>query len=121
AQCTAERWKFRDNDPSLIGNIGRPEISEPNFGRSIPCAQTDEAHHRPVVGTDKLTAPLKFFPSEKLHGITYELPIPSAQVKSAILLAGLFAEGTTTVEESQGSRDHTERMLGLTTTRTNNK
>jgi 3-phosphoshikimate 1-carboxyvinyltransferase len=74
-----------------------------------------------VVGTDKLTAPLKFFPSEKLHGITYELPIPSAQVKSAILLAGLFAEGTTTVEESQGSRDHTERMLGLTTTRTKMK
>ena len=74
-----------------------------------------------VVGTDKLTAPLKFYPSEKLHGITYELPIPSAQVKSAILLAGLFAEGKTTVEESQGSRDHTERMLGLTTTRTDGK
>ena len=74
-----------------------------------------------VVGTDKLTAPLKFFPSEKLHGITYELPIPSAQVKSAILLAGLFADGTTTVEETQGSRDHTERMLGVTTTRTTTK
>ena len=71
-----------------------------------------------VVGTDKLTAPLKIFPSEKLHGITYELPIPSAQVKSAILFAGLFAEGTTTVVELQGSRDHTERMLGLTQTRT---
>ena len=66
-----------------------------------------------VVGTDKFTAPLKIFPSEKLHGITYELPIPSAQVKSAILLAGLFAEGTTTVEELQASRDHTERMLGF--------
>src|ERR1700690_2226032 len=74
-----------------------------------------------VVGTDKLTAPLKFFPSEKLHGIKYELPIPSAQVKSAILFAGLFAEGTTTVEESQASRDHTERMLGLASIRTNNK
>ena len=74
-----------------------------------------------VVGTDKLTAPLKFFPAERLHGITYELPIPSAQVKSAILLAGLFAEGTTTVEESQGSRDHTERMLGLATVKTDTK
>jgi 3-phosphoshikimate 1-carboxyvinyltransferase len=74
-----------------------------------------------VVGTDKLTAPLKFFPAERLHGITYELPVPSAQVKSAILLAGLFAEGTTTVEESQGSRDHTERMLGLTTVKTDTK
>ncbi len=39
-------------------------------------------------------------------------------MKSAILLAGLFAEGTTTVEESQGSRDHTERMLGLTAAKT---
>ena len=68
-----------------------------------------------IVGTEKFTAPLKIFPSEKLHGITYELPIPSAQVKSAILLAGLFAEGTTTVEENQQSRDHTERMLGLRT------
>ena len=74
-----------------------------------------------IVGTDKFTAPLKIFPSEKLHGITYELPIPSAQVKSAILFAGLFAEGLTTVEESQGSRDHTERMLGLTSARTNAK
>ena len=74
-----------------------------------------------IVGTEKFTAPLKIFPSEKLHGITYELPIPSAQVKSAILFAGLFAEGITTVEESQGSRDHTERMLGLTSTRTNDK
>lgn len=66
-----------------------------------------------IVGTDKFTAPLKIFPSEKLHGIVYDLPIPSAQVKSAVLLAGLFAEGTTKVEESQSSRDHTERMLGL--------
>ena len=67
-----------------------------------------------IVGTDKFTAPLKIFPAERLHGITYELPIPSAQVKSAVLFAGLFAEGRTTVEELQGSRDHTERMLGLT-------
>ncbi len=68
-----------------------------------------------IVGTDKFTAPLKIFPAERLHGITYELPIPSAQVKSAVLFAGLFADGKTTVEELQGSRDHTERMLGLTT------
>ena len=74
-----------------------------------------------IVGTDKLTAPLRIFPAEKLHGITYELPIPSAQVKSAVLFAGLFAEGKTTVEESQGSRDHTERMLGLGSSKTENK
>ena len=48
-----------------------------------------------------------------LHGTEYELPVASAQVKSCVLLAGLFAEGTTTVIEPVPSRDHTERMLGL--------
>jgi len=46
-----------------------------------------------------------------LHGITYNMPIASAQVKSAILLAGLHASGVTTVIEPAPSRDHTERML----------
>jgi len=46
-----------------------------------------------------------------LTGIDLELPLASAQVKSAVLLAGLFAEGTTTVSEPGASRDHTERML----------
>ncbi len=47
----------------------------------------------------------------KLHSITYRLPVASAQVKSALLLAGLFAEGTTTVIEPTPTRDHTERMF----------
>lgn len=46
-----------------------------------------------------------------LQGIRYEMPHASAQVKSAVLLAGLFAKGTTTVVEPAPSRDHTERML----------
>lgn len=46
-----------------------------------------------------------------LRGIEYEMPIASAQVKSCLLLAGLRAEGTTTVIERDPSRDHTERML----------
>jgi 3-phosphoshikimate 1-carboxyvinyltransferase len=46
-----------------------------------------------------------------LHGIEYELPMASAQVKSCVLLAGLLASGPTTVIEPQPSRDHTERML----------
>ncbi|MEX0785194.1 MAG: 3-phosphoshikimate 1-carboxyvinyltransferase, partial [Dehalococcoidia bacterium] len=46
-----------------------------------------------------------------LHGIRYALPVASAQVKSAVLLAGLFAEGETVVEEPAPSRDHTERLL----------
>ncbi len=47
----------------------------------------------------------------KLRGIDYSLPIPSAQLKSALIIAALFAEGTTTIEETIKSRDHTERML----------
>jgi len=47
----------------------------------------------------------------RLHGVDCELSVASAQVKTAILLAGLQAEGTTTVREPAPSRDHTERML----------
>jgi len=46
-----------------------------------------------------------------LKGIDYSLPIPSAQVKSCLLLAGLYARGTTSITEPYRSRDHTERML----------
>lgn len=47
----------------------------------------------------------------ELSGIEYELPVPSAQVKSCVLIAGMFAEGSTTVVEGAPSRDHTERLL----------
>jgi 3-phosphoshikimate 1-carboxyvinyltransferase len=47
----------------------------------------------------------------RLHGIDYELPVASAQVKSCLLLAGLLADGETTIREPIPSRDHTERML----------
>jgi len=56
-------------------------------------------------------APLTIEPA-RLHGIRYLLPVASAQVKSAVLLAGLFAEGETVVIEPGPGRDHTERMLG---------
>ena len=56
------------------------------------------------------TAPLFIEPAE-LHGIDFTSPIASAQVKSAVLLAGLFAQGKTSVTEPAASRDHTERML----------
>src|SRR5262249_42978619 len=46
-----------------------------------------------------------------LRGITWDLPVASAQVKTAVLLAGLQAEGRTAVREGQRSRDHTERLL----------
>jgi 3-phosphoshikimate 1-carboxyvinyltransferase len=49
----------------------------------------------------------------ELRGIDFALPIPSAQIKSAILLAGLFAYGNTVLHQGIASRDHTERMLEL--------
>ncbi|HEX2272212.1 MAG TPA: 3-phosphoshikimate 1-carboxyvinyltransferase [Pyrinomonadaceae bacterium] len=55
--------------------------------------------------------PLRIRGSGKLVPITYQLPIASAQVKSAILFAGLFANGRTTVIEKSPSRDHTERLF----------
>lgn len=57
---------------------------------------------------DKLPLAIKGSP---LQGIDYKTPVASAQIKSAILLAGLFAEGKTSVTEPGLSRDHTERML----------
>ena len=56
--------------------------------------------------------PITILPAEKiLRGMTYEMPVASAQVKSALLLAGLFAESPTTVIEPAPSRDHSEKML----------
>lgn len=56
--------------------------------------------------------PITIVPADgKLQGMCYESPVASAQVKSAILLAGMYAEGKTTVVEPITSRDHTERML----------
>lgn len=55
-------------------------------------------------------APLVIHPA-KLTPITYQMPVASAQVKSAILLAGLFTDGVTTVIQPAETRDHTERML----------
>jgi 3-phosphoshikimate 1-carboxyvinyltransferase len=57
---------------------------------------------------------------KRLHGIEYASPVASAQVKSSLLLAGLFAEGVTRLSEPRLSRDHTERMfqhLGIPLTR----
>src|SRR6185295_11188899 len=56
-------------------------------------------------------APLKVHGSSRLNPITYKLPVASAQVKSAILFAGLNATGRTTVIETSPTRDHTERLF----------
>ena len=61
--------------------------------------------------TSEGTAPLVIRGGRSLRGIDYALPIASAQVKSAVLLCGLYAEGPTRLREPAESRDHTERML----------
>ncbi|MDH5547728.1 MAG: 3-phosphoshikimate 1-carboxyvinyltransferase [Gammaproteobacteria bacterium] len=61
--------------------------------------------------TDKGCAPLHVHGGQTLKGIHYDMPMASAQVKSCLLLAGLYAQGETSVTEPGVTRDHTERML----------
>lgn len=70
------------------------------------------------------TPPLQIHGQAKLQGIEYVMPVASAQVKSCLLLAGLYAQGTTCVVEPAPTRDHTERMLtgfGYPIQRTDNR
>lgn len=95
-------------DSTLIGDaslMGRPmtRIANPlrRMGAGLELAGT--------------LPPIRISGGSTLQAIEYELPVASAQVKSCVLLAGLFAEGETVVLERKPSRDHTERMLGLST------
>jgi len=115
--------------PIDVGNAGTLMRLLPGWlaaqeGRIFVLDGDSSIRTRPV---DRIAAPLalmgaqieasdgRFAPfvvyGTRLHAITYELPIASAQVKSCVLLAGLGADGTTTVVEPSASRDHTERML----------
>jgi 3-phosphoshikimate 1-carboxyvinyltransferase len=64
-----------------------------------------------VLGRDDGSLPPLTILGGNLHGIEYRLPVASAQVKSAILLAGLYADGPTVIHEPGPARDHTEQML----------
>ena len=93
-------------------------------GRSFVLDGDASIRRRPV---DRIAAPLRAMGAEveatdgrfppftvrgaRLRSIAYDMPVASAQVKSCVLIAGLGAEGPTTVTEPQPSRDHTERML----------
>lgn len=96
--------------PFLTTFTGDDSLSRRPMGRVIEPLKQMGAK---IVGRDHdRLLPITILPTEKaLQGITYEMPVASAQVKSAILLAGLWAEGETTVVEPIPSRDHTERML----------
>jgi 3-phosphoshikimate 1-carboxyvinyltransferase len=81
--------------------------------RSRPMARVLEPLHQmgaQVSSREGGLAPL-VIRGGKLRAIRYRLPVASAQVKSCVLLAGLYAYGPTTVEEPESTRDHTERML----------
>jgi 3-phosphoshikimate 1-carboxyvinyltransferase len=64
-----------------------------------------------ISSTERGTAPLRISGGQTLRGIDYAMPVASAQVKSCLLLAGLYADGRTCVTEPAPTRDHTERML----------
>lgn len=115
--------------PIDVGNAGTLMRLLPGWlaaqeGRSWTLDGDASIRRRPV---DRIAAPLRRMGAEieatdgrfppftihgrRLHAIHYELPVASAQVKSCVLLAGLAADGATTVTEPAPSRDHTERML----------
>jgi len=90
-------WSFDGDDSIRRRPVDR--IAEPLrlMGADVECR-------------DERLPPLRLRGSQ-LHGITYEMPVASAQVKSCLLLAGLVAEGDTAIHEPLSTRDHTERML----------
>ncbi|MGM9540274.1 3-phosphoshikimate 1-carboxyvinyltransferase [Anaerovibrio sp.] len=89
---------------------GDSSLHKRPMGRVIKPLSLMGANIAGRAGNTKL--PITVIPAAgRLQGITYEMPVASAQVKSAILLAGLFADGTTIVVEPYTSRNHTELML----------
>jgi len=92
-------------DTTMVGDVSlskRPMLRIVDPLRSMG-AQIDTAENG--------TAPLHVHGGATLHGIDYRSPVASAQIKSSLLLAGLYAQGVTRVTEPGASRDHTERML----------
>jgi 3-phosphoshikimate 1-carboxyvinyltransferase len=96
----------------LAGQEGRFELTGDDSLRRRPVDRVADplAQMGAHVGSADGTPPLDIVGGE-LRGIRYELPVASAQVKSCVLLAGLYAHGRTTVLEPVPTRDHTERML----------
>ncbi|MEP6909017.1 MAG: 3-phosphoshikimate 1-carboxyvinyltransferase [Actinomycetota bacterium] len=97
----------------LVGQKGRFELTGDESLRSRPVERVAEPLRQmgAAIDTSDGRAPLVVEGGQTLKGIRYELPVASAQVKSALLLAGLYASGQTTVVEPAPTRDHTEIML----------
>jgi 3-phosphoshikimate 1-carboxyvinyltransferase len=126
---TGLREAREPDGPIDVGNAGTlmrllPGWLAAQTGRSFTLDGDQSIRRRPV---DRVVEPLRLMGAElkatggrfapltvrgaRLHSISYELAVASAQAKSCILLAGLAADGATTVGEPARSRDHTERML----------
>ena len=96
----------------LAGQEGRFELTGDESLRSRPMERIAAPLRRMGVGVETTDGRAPFtVEGGAVEPITYELPVASAQVKSAVLLAGLYAGGETTVEEPLPTRDHTENML----------
>jgi 3-phosphoshikimate 1-carboxyvinyltransferase len=97
----------------LAGQEGRYELTGDESLRTRPMDRVAEPLTRmgARIETTNGLPPVVIEGTDSLHAIDYALPVASAQVKSAILLAGLNASGTTTVSEPVPTRDHTELML----------
>jgi 3-phosphoshikimate 1-carboxyvinyltransferase len=97
----------------LSGQEGRFELTGDDSLRARPMDRVAEplARMRARIKTSRGLPPIVVQGADALVGIDYALPVASAQVKSAILLAGLNAHGPTTVSEQTPTRDHTELML----------
>lgn len=90
--------------------VGDPSLSSRDMTRIIKPLEQMGAH---ILARNSTYAPLFINRNEFLKPLEFELPIPSAQLKSCVLLAGLFGEEITQVIEVLPSRDHTERLLNL--------
>ena len=95
---------------------GDASLTSRPMGRVIKPLRARGAHIAGTAGAnpDELYPPISIAPlveGEALQGIEYAMPVASAQVKSALLLSGLYAAGPTVIEEPVLSRDHTERMM----------
>jgi 3-phosphoshikimate 1-carboxyvinyltransferase len=96
--------------------VGDASLTRRPMGRVIKPLRARGAHIAGTAGAkpDELYPPISIAPlveGEDLKGIEYAMPVASAQVKSALLLSGLYASGPTILEEPVLSRDHTERMM----------
>jgi 3-phosphoshikimate 1-carboxyvinyltransferase len=100
----------------LVGQDGRFELTgdESLSARPVDRVAAPLAQMGAAVETADGLPPLVVDGGRPLQGIRYELPVASAQVKSCVLLAGLYASGETTVVEPVPTRDHTEILLAAT-------